>query len=192
MGARWVLAVKLVKASAANQQSKRVVEHEEWFRKGIDNSERKARAWSKSESCFIELLRWRELRTLSHRCACDVRWLAHHRRFQAGDLTNYGTIRPMIANSAATKLTPNATVNNLIARAAGATFEARSPSSRCNSGPRSQLDQIANEITIRSAAATARVRPISSIGGRPAGFVGAARVDRGRQRISQVNRLGLS
>ena len=75
---------------------------------------------------------------------------------------------------------------------AGAALDARWPSSLCSSGPRSQFAQIANEITIRSAEAKASVRPTSGIGAHLAGGGSAARVDRRRQRISEVDCLRLS
>lgn len=95
-----------------------------------------------------------------------------------------------MANTAATALTTNAATSNLTASAAGAAFDARCPSSRCSTGP-SKFAQIANEIAIRNADAKARVRAISSVIAHLAGVEGAARVDRGRQRIGQVARLGL-
>ena len=97
-----------------------------------------------------------------------------------------------MANAAATALTSNAAISNFMAIAAGAAFDTRPPLSRCNRGPRSQLAQIANETTIRSAEAKARMRATSDIGVHLVGAGAVARVDRGRQHISQIDCLGLS
>jgi len=79
-----------------------------------------------------------------------------------------------------------------MAIAAGPAFDSRWPSSRCSNGPRSQFAQIAKDIPIRTAEPIARARAMSGIRPHLESLVIAARIDRGREGVGQVNRSSLS